>query len=185
MNETLKTIAERHSCRDYTDAQLTDEQINAIVEAALAAPSAMDRQPWRLIVIKEKAVVDELDAYALSVLASAEDKGAYERVMSRGGKLFYNAPCMILVLSDGSAYATIDSGILVQNIALAAHALGLGSVICGMAAIPLSGSRADEMKKKLQFPDGFAYTIGILLGNAKSGKTPHAKDFGKVKMIGA
>ena len=183
MNETLKTIAERYSCRDFADTPLTDEQIKAIVDAALAAPSALNRQPWHVIMVTDKALIDEIDNEGMSTLAAAEDKSAYERILSRGGKLFYNAPCMVMIASDGSRYAPMDCGIVSENVALAAHALGLGSVICGMAGIPLSGPRGDEFKERMQFPDGYSFGIAVLIGIANSGKEPHEHDMGKVTYI--
>ena len=183
MNETLKTIAERYSCRDFTGDPLTEAQVGAIVDAALAAPSAMNRQPWHVIVITDKALIDEMDTDSMHILASAEDKSSYERILSRGGKVFYNAPCMILAASDGSTYGALDCGILSQNVALAAHSLGLGNVICGMANISLSGLRGAEWKKRLQFPAGFEFGMSILVGTAKSGKEPHEHDPAKVTYV--
>ena len=182
-NETLKAIDNRYSCRDFTDAPLAELQIKAIVEAALAAPSAMNRQPWHIIVITDKALINEMDTEGMNILSSAEDKSGYERIMSRGGKIFYNAPCMFMVVSDGSDYAAIDCGILSQNIALAAHSLGLGNVICGMAKIPLSGSRGEEFKKRLKFPGSYEFGMAVLVGNAKSMKEPHDLDMAKVTYI--
>jgi len=183
MNETLNTIAGRYSCRDFAGTPLTHNQINALVEAALAAPSAMNRQPWHVIAVTDKDLIDELDTESMRILAAAEDKSGYERILSRGGRVFYNAPCMIMVASDGSDYALMDCGILSQNVALAAHSLGLGSVICGMAGIPLNGPRGDELKKRMQFPDGYGFGIAILVGTVKSGKVPHALDMNKVTYI--
>lgn len=183
MNETLKSIMERYSCRDFESEPLTGEQLKAIVDAALASPSAMNRQPWSVMAITDKGFVDELDAAGLAELEKAEDKTSYERVMSRGGKLFYNAPCMIMVASDGSSYGLMDCGILSENVALAAHSLGLGSVICGMANVPLSGERGAEFKKRMKFPDGYVFGIAILVGKAKSGKAPHELDETKVAYI--
>lgn len=183
MNETLKTIAERFSCRDFADTPLTDEQIKAVTGAALAAPSAVNRQPWHVIMINDKSLIDEFDAEGMNVLSAAEDKSGYERIMSRGGKIFYNAPCMVMVASDGSDYAAMDCGILSQNVALAAHSLGLGSVICGMARIPFSGSRGGEFKKLMKFPDGYDFGIAILVGAVKTGKEPHEPNPGKVTYI--
>jgi nitroreductase len=183
MNETLKTIAERYSCRDFYDTPLTDEQVKALVEAALASPSAMNRQPWHVIMITDKALIDELDAEAMNVLAAAEDKSGYERIKSRGGKVYYNAPCMVLAASDGSSFGSMDCGILSENVALAAHSLGLGSVICGMANIPLNGPRGDEYKKRVKIPDGYGFGIAILVGKAKSTKEPHELDKAKVTYI--
>ncbi|MDR1803866.1 MAG: nitroreductase family protein [Treponema sp.] len=183
MNETLKIIMERYSCRDFTGAPPTDAEISALVDAALASPSGMNRQPWHIIVVNDKGLIDELDVEAMGILAAAEDKSGYERIKSRGGKVYYNAPCMLLVTSDDSGFAPMDCGILSQNVALAAASLGLGSVICGMAGIPLSGPRADELKKRLKFPDGYRFAISILVGVAKSGKAPHELDKGKVTYI--
>ena len=183
MNETMRTIAERYSCRDFTGDPLTAPQLQALVKAALASPSAMNRQPWYVIAITDKALINELDADGMSILAEAEDKSVFERIQSRGGKIFYNAPCMILAASDGSEHAAMDCGILSQNVALAAHSLGLGSVICGMAAIPLNGPRGNTFKKRMQFPDGYGFGIAILAGVAKSGKAPHVLDMSKVTYI--
>jgi len=184
MNETLKTIAERYACRDFLSEPLTDEQVGAIVDAALAAPSAVNRQPWHVIVITDKNLIEELDVEAMGILAAAADKSSYERIMSRGGKVFYGAPCMIMVASDGSAYAAMDCGILSQNVSLASYSLGLGSVICGMAGIPLKGPRGDEFKKRMDFPEGYEFGIAILVGAAKGGGVPHEHDSKKVTYIG-
>ena len=183
MNDTLKCIAERYSCRDFVDTPLTDAQVKAIVEAALASPSAMNRQPWHVIMITDKSLIDEMDSAALDVLAAEEDKSAYERTMSRGGKLFYNAPCMVMVASDGSDFGPMDSGILSENVSLAAHSLGLGNVICGMARFPFMGPRGDELLKRIKFPEGYEFGMAILIGTAKSGKAPHELDYNKVTYI--
>ena len=183
MNETLKTITERYACRDFADTALTDEQIKALTEAALAAPSAMNLQPWHVIMITDKSLIDELDAEGMKVFAAAEDKSTYERFKSRGGKMFYNTPCMIIIASDGSYYAPIDCGILVQNIALAAHSIGLGSVICGASSILFNSSEGGKLKKRLQFPDGYGFGMSILVGTAKSDKAPHELDINKVTYI--
>ena len=183
MNETLKTIAERNSCRDFKDTPVTDEQIKLIVNAALAAPSGVNRQPWYLVVVRNKAIINELDEEGMKILAAADDKTLYERITGRGGKVLYNAPCLIYVLSDGSTYATMDCGILAQNITLAAQSLGLSSCIVGMANIPLTGTRGDEFKKRLKFPDGYVFGVGVLVGTPNTGKEPHDLDPGKVTYI--
>ena len=184
MNEILQAIAARNSCRDFADTPLTEEQIKAIADAALAAPSAMNRQPWRIVMVTEKAIVDELNEEGMSILAAAEDKAGYNRMMDRGGKMFYNAPCMMIVLNDGSPYAAMDSGILCQNVTLAAQSLGLSTCIVGMAGVPLSGPRGDEFKNRLKFPDGFTFGIGILIGVPNTGKEPHELDQSKITFIG-
>ena len=184
MNDTLKSIMGRYSCRDYTGAPPTAEQIKAISDAALAAPSAMNRQPWQVIVISDKALMDEMDKEGMRLLAEAEDQTAYERMMSRGGKLFYNAPCMVLVAAtDDSRGVALDCGILSQNVALAAYSLGLGSCIVGMASTPLSGPKGDEFRARVKFPEGYAFGMGILFGEAKTSGKPHEPQPGKLTSV--
>jgi nitroreductase len=103
--------------------------------------------------------------------------------MERGGKLLYNAPCLIVILSDGSKWGSLDSGILCQNVVLAAQSLGLGSCIVGMAGVPLGGPRGDEFKKRLSFPEGYEFAVGVLIGTVNSGKEPHELDMGKVTYV--
>ena len=182
MNETLKMIAERYSCRDFADTPVTEEQIKLIAEAALAAPSGSNRQPWQVIMVSNKELIDDIDAEGMRILAAAEDKSAYERMQSRGGQLFYNAPCMVMVASP-SGGSPMDCGILCQTVALAACSLGLGSIIVGMGGMPLSGPKGDEFKQRMQFPDGYGFGIAILIGTARTVTQPHALDFTKVTYI--
>jgi len=183
MNETLKTIAGRYSCRAFADTPPAEEQVKAIIDAALASPSAINIQPWHITVVLDKAFIDELDADGLALLAAMEDQTRYNRIMSRGGKMLYNAPCLILITIDGSKWAQIDSGIMCQNIALASHSLGLGCCIVGLGGIPLQGPRGDEFKKRLKIPEGYEFAIGVLVGTALSAQDPHELDTSKVTYI--
>lgn len=184
MNDTLKTIAARYSCRGFTDQMPTDEQLNAIAEAALAAPSAMNRQPWHVILVKDHALISEMDAEGMRVLSEAEDKSTFNRMQSRGGKMFYNAPCLVMVVCDNSNHASMDCGILSQNVALAATSLGLGSVICAMARLAFSDEKAAYFSQKLGIPEGYNFGIAVLIGHAAAeGGTPHPIDKSKLRII--
>lgn len=184
MNDTLKTIAARCSCRAFTDQMPTREQLDAIADAALAAPSGMNRQPWRVIIVKDSTLISEMDAEGMRVLSEAEDKTTYNRMQSRGGKLFYNAPCIFMVACDGSDYAAMDCGILAQNVTLAAQSLGLDSVICAMARLAFSEEKTAYFSQKLGFPEGFKFGIVVLIGHAAlEGGTPHAIDKSKLSIV--
>ena len=65
MNEVLDAIANRYSCRDFLAEAPTKAQVEAIVNAALAAPSAMNMQPWHIVVVNDKSFVDEMDKAAM------------------------------------------------------------------------------------------------------------------------
>lgn len=183
MNEVMKAILERNSCRDFKPDPLTQEQVDTLIDAALAAPSAMNRQPWHIIAITDKSFVDELDAEGMSILAAAQDKAGYERMKDRGGKLFYGAPCLLVIADDGTPYGKMDSGILTENVCLAAHSLGLGTCIVGMAGVPLGGPNGEALKKRMSFPDGYQFAIGILVGGVNQGKEPHELDKSKVTYV--
>jgi len=184
MNDTIKSIMERYSCRSYTGAPLTDGQVKILAEAAIAAPSASNRQPWRILVINDKGLIDEMDAEGMRLLSEQEDKAAYERMMSRGGKLLYNAPCIVMVAaSDDSAGVALDCGIAAQNVCLAAYSLGLGSVMVGMARVPLNGPKGESFLKRMQFPEGFTFGMGILVGATEADGKPHELDKGKITYL--
>ena len=171
MNETLKTIAQRYSCRAYDGRPVEKEKLEAIAMAAIQSPSAMNLQPWQIVVITDKAFLDEMDADAMDILSKAEDKSAYNRFMDWGGRLFFNAPCMFLVLSKGGG---ADIGIVSENIALAAASLGLGNVICGMASVPFNGPNGASYKEKAGFSEGWGFGLSVLVGYDANGKTPSA-----------
>lgn len=183
MNETQKSIMERFSCRGFSSNAVSEENIKTIVDAALAAPSAMNQMPWYITVITDKVFIDELDAEGMSILAEGEDKSGYDRMMERGGKLFYNAPCMIVISGNDSSASPLDCGILTQNIALSSHSLGLGNVICGMAGVPLTGRRAAEFKERMLIPQEYNYTMSVLIGEPTTSKDPHELDYSKVSYV--
>ena len=58
MNETQKAIMERYSCRSFSSNPISEENIKTLVEAALAAPSAMNLMPWFISVITDKSFID-------------------------------------------------------------------------------------------------------------------------------
>lgn len=181
MNEVLKAIRERNTCRDFSPEPLSAAQIDALTDAALAAPSAMNLQPWRIVVVTDKALIEEIDAAGMEYIK--HDPEWYARFMERGGKIFYNAPCIIFIAQDGSEAAPLDCGIVSQNISLAAHSLGLGSCICGMARYPLMGEKGADLLARLAFPEGFSFGMSVLVGKINSDKAPHEPDKSKVSYV--
>lgn len=181
MNETLNIIAKRYSCRAYDGKLPEKSKLEAIAAAAVQSPSAMNRQPWQIKVITNKAFIDEMDADGMKALAEAEDKSAYNRFMERGGKLYYNAPCMFLILKKSGT--DLDTGIVSENIALAASSLELGNVICGMAGIAFNGAKGEEYKKRAGFSESWEFGMAVLVGYAEKKGSPHEPDMTKIQFI--
>ena len=186
-NEVLRTIAQRYSCRAFTDEAPAPEQLDALAQAAVQSPSGMNKQDWRVIIVRNRKLMAALEEDALSALKAAADQSTYDRIMSRGGLLFYNAPVLLMVAYKPSpTFNTgIDVGILCENIALAAHSLGLATCIHGLAGIPFGGPHAAEYKQRFGFPEGYEFGIAVLAGYAKPEfpKAPHEPDSTKVSYI--
>jgi nitroreductase len=185
MNEVLKAIGERYSCRNFTGEPLADGQIKAIAAAAVAAPSANNSQRWRVYAITNKPLVDELEAEGLSAISAMPDKSLFERIQSRGGQLFYGAPAIFVIAIEaaGGTGAILDCGIVCENIVLAAAGLGAQSCICGLAGLAFSAGKRDYFVKKLGFPEGYDFGMAVLLGSEKSRGTPHEPDLAKISYI--
>ena len=182
MNETLNTISQRYSCRAYDGKLPEKSKLEAIALAAVQSPSGMNNQPWRIIVVTNKDFIDEMDDEGMKILAGAEDKSTYERFMGRGGKLYYNAPCMFVILKKPGT--DLDAGIVSENIALAASSLGLGNVICGMAAISFySKDKGEEFRQKAGFSDGWEFGMAVLAGYAEKPGKPHEPDISKICFV--
>ena len=185
MNETLKVISSRSSCRAFKDVMPSNEQLNAIADAAIQSPSARNYQRWHIVVVKNKALISELETEALRVLSEMEDKTMYERIIARGGKLFYDAPCIIFVpiKPDELVGAALDCGIVCQNIALAATTLGLASCINGLSGLAFAQDKAKHFKEELSFPEGYEFGASVLIGEAAKEFTPHEPNPDKITFI--
>ncbi|MCL2222736.1 MAG: nitroreductase family protein [Oscillospiraceae bacterium] len=185
MTETLMSIKQRNSCRAFKPTPLKEDQTKQLVEAALAAPSARNLQPWHIIVVTDKKQIEELDAEGMTELSTLEDKQMYNLMKERGGTLFYNAPFLMIILAEeASKWALLDCGIQCQNVTLAAQSMGLGSCILGLAGVPLEGKNGKELQKRFKFPAGYKFAVAVAVGEVEKGKEPHGHDHTKVTYIG-
>lgn len=185
MNETLKVIAKRFSCRSYTGELLSEEQLLAIGNAALASPSSRNSQHWKIIAINNKQLLDEMNDSAMEHIKANEPE-AYERILGRGGKVYYNSSCMYLVLTPKDAHSevSLDVGIVSQNIAIAATSLRLGSVIARMSEYAfISSAKGEELKKKVGWSSDYKFGMGIIVGHKSNENSPHELDPAKFTIV--
>ena len=116
MNETLETILSRKSVKKFKDSQVPKELIEKIVSAGLSAPSGLNKQSPIILVVTDRQVRDELSFFNAG-------KDPFKRADP-----FYNAPCVLVVLADKSVPTYVyDGSLVMENMLLAAHALGLGA----------------------------------------------------------
>ena len=122
--ETIKSIMTRRSIRAFEETPVTDEQIKILLEAAMNAPSAGDGRPWHFVVTTDRA--------QLNALADAVDEGS---------DMFRQAQAAVLICLDESlegfaGFGPQDCSCAAQNLQLAAHDMGLGTVWIAIINVP-------------------------------------------------
>ena len=171
-NPVLEAISARRSIRAYKKDKITQEQLDAILKAAFASPSARNKQPWHFTVVRDQKVIAEVNEEASKIIGDDV------------GDIFFAAPTVIFISGEkGWKWSKHDAGIAVQNIALAAHSIGLGSVILGMPDAAFKGSRTPYFNKLLKFPDNYEFAIAISIGVPNTTKREHPNLPDKVKYV--
>ena len=175
MNEIIRAIEERSSTRGFTPEQLTEEELKVIENAALASPTAVNRQEWCFPFVG-KDMIAEVEKAQLELSLKNADEETRKRLESRNMKVLYNAPLMVVISVDKNfGWSKVDAGIAVENIALAAQGLGLGSVIIGCIGAIFESEKKDYFEKLLKFPENYEFAVAIVLGHKAVEKTPHEK----------
>lgn len=139
MNETMKTIMNRRSVRTYSAAPVSGEQLNDLVRAGMAAPTAVDARPWDFIVITDKALLARL-AGALPY-AKMTEQAAAAIIVTGDLRRQYGG--------EDAAYWLMDCCAATENILLAAESLGLGAV---WTAVYPEADRVAAVRKLLGIP---------------------------------
>ena len=115
MNETMTTLLNRRSIRAFKPEQITDEELNAVLEAGKYAPSGANQQSALFIVVQDRDTRETLSRMNRAVNGGDSDP-------------YYGAPTVVLVLADTSKVTPVeDASLALGNMFNAAHSLGLGS----------------------------------------------------------
>lgn len=150
--DAIENILTRHSVREFNDAPVEQEKIELILKAGFAAPSAVNKQPWHFIVVDEMELRFSL-ASGLPYCKMAAQAPLSIVVCGNQNK-FYHDP-------DDDLYWINDTSAAVENILLAAHALGLGAV---WTAVYPEGDRIRLVKDILKLPDHLVPLAVIPIG---------------------
>ena len=122
--DLFETIESRRSIRKYTGSPVSDEQLRQVLEAGRLAPSWKNLQCWSIVVVSDPALRKALG----EAVSFNPDRTAYER-----------APYVLALCADPEKsgrmnqmdYYLVDSGIVMEHMVLAAHAMGLGTCCVG------------------------------------------------------
>lgn len=183
-NAVLDTIAARRSHRAYENKPVSQEHIDLLLKAFLESPSAINKQPWHISVVRNQEMLDEMNKIIRNEMMKRAAGDRSPRFADSQFHVFYHAPVVFFISADPAwRYSALDSGIAVQNIALAAESLGLGSVILGMPRDVFTSERADEFKKALQFNEGEEFMIAIAVGHPADDKSAHPIHEGHISYI--
>ncbi len=183
-NATLELIASRRSHRAYAPTPLTQEQIDALLKAAVESPSAVNRQPWHFTVVRNQELLGELNKAVWERMMERNPDARSPRFADKDFHVFYHAPCVIFISGmPDFHYTPIDGGIAVENITLAAESMGLGSVILGMPREAFLGNKAEEFRKALQFPEGWDFVIAIAVGIPADTKPAHEVKADRISFV--
>lgn len=144
--EILDLIKSRRSIRSYLSEKVSQELIKKILEAGRWAPSGLNNQPWRFIVITSKEQKDKIKNFTTD------------------SHLIEEAPCVIIVFLDKKASYNrtkdlMAIGACIQNMLLEAHSLGLGT--CWLGEIL---NRREEVEKKLEVTEQYEMVAAVCLG---------------------
>ncbi len=163
--DALKAILTRRSIRKFTGEIIKDEDLQLILKAGFAAPSAHNRQPWEFVVLKDK---NNIEAFA--------KEHPYAKMLPQAG-------CGIIVCGNidvqkEEGFLVEDCSAAIQNMLIAIHALGLGAVWCGIHP----KTKLTKMTKKLlNLPDSIIPVGLIAVGYKNEIKEPK-DDFDEKKI---
>lgn len=151
LNETIKTIHQRKSVRHFTDKEVTKEQLEAIVRAGMAAPTAINTQPWQFLVVTDK-----------------ELKAKYAEG-NRQAEMINKCQALVIICGDmnigserSQAFWVQDVSAATENLLLAVESLGLGAVWTGVYPIE---ERVKEVKEKFALPEKVIPLCVVLVGH--------------------
>ncbi len=189
MNPVLEAITKRRSIRSYDSKPVPRDIIQAILQAGNEAPSSINTQPWRFVVIEDKKVHKKLLETALpnakTIFRNIQetDPSKYASIMTRFEEvedpIYYSAPVILFVIGHG-IYADHSCPLACQNIMLAAYSLGVGSCWVGLGSMVTDDA---EVRKVLELKDDEKIFGPILIGYPKVYPDPPDKRAPIVKWV--
>lgn len=151
----------RRSVRAYRPGEVSEAQVELLLRAAMAAPSAVAKDPWRFVVVRNRAILSQLaanlsngsmlDQASLGVVVAGDLNAAHDHQLS---------------------YLLQDCAAAIENLLLAAHGLGLGA--CWLGIHPRQ-HRIDFVANLLHLPEAVIPVACIALGHPAETKEPRSR----------
>lgn len=152
MKETLQDLKTRRSCRKYKEEQITNEELDLILEAGTFAPTGMGKQSPVIVVVQDRETRDLLSKMNAEVMGANIDP-------------FYGAPTVLVVLADRSIRTHVDDGnLVIGNMLNAAHAIGVDSCYIYRAREVFDTETGKELLKKWGIAGDYEGIGNVILG---------------------
>ncbi|MCI5648285.1 MAG: nitroreductase family protein [Fusicatenibacter sp.] len=150
--EVLQAIKSRRSIRKYRKEQITEEQLNAILEAGTYAPTGMGMQSPVIVAIQKPELIEKLSKMNAAVMGSSSDP-------------FYGAPTVLVVLADPERRTYVEDGSLVMGaLLLAAHAVGVDSCWIHRAKEEFESEEGKALLREWGIPENYVGIGHCILG---------------------
>ncbi len=170
MPEILEVIKTRRSIRKYEDKPIPEEVLNKVLEAVQWSPSWANTQCWEVVVVRDQQIKASLQETIGKGNPATKAVGTAPVVLVLCGKMNSSGYYNNQVTTKYGDWFMFDLGIATQSACLAAHALGLGTVIVGLFD-------HDRAAKALGVPEGYELVAMLPIGYpAKNPPAPKRRE---------
>lgn len=176
--ELMQAIRHRRAIRAYEDRPLDRATVEALIEAAIQAPSAMNSQPWAFYVVQNRELLkswsDRAKVVFLAEAPPTRMPDPYRQILTDPAfNIFYDAPTLILICAKpGGMVPAEDCSLAGQTLMLAAHGMGLGTCPIGFARAWLN---RPEIKLELGIPAAYQPVLPIIVGHPREAPEPRER----------
>ena len=156
MNEALNNLLTRRSCRAYRDEQIKTEELDAILQAGVYAPTGMGKQSPLIVAVQSPDKVGEVERLNAAVLGNPD------------AHPFYGAPTVLVVFGDAeSPLGVSDANLVLGNLLNGANAVGVDSCYIWRAKEAFESEAGKSLKKAWNIPDSYVGCGNVILGYGK------------------
>lgn len=172
-NAVLDAIIQRRSVRHFASEQISDEKLQAILNAGLYAPNAGGVQSCVFVACQDPELNRELGIINVGVLRelvnrrprkTQDGKPSLPEQSAQRNSGFYDAPTVITIFAPNSYNQTMDCAVAAQTLLLAAHSVGVYGCIVARAAETFATERGQEIQKAWGIKEGMEAKLHVLLG---------------------
>ena len=167
----IEELKNRRSIRKYKPDQVTDDHLDAILEAGLYAASGMNTQNTIMVAVRDRETRDLLSRMNAAVMGSDKDP-------------FYGAPCVVVVLAEPERYTAVEDGALVMgNLMQAAHDIGVGSCWIHRARQMFESEEGKALLRKWGLREDLMGIGNCVLGYADETPAPKPRREGRIVKV--